>query len=580
MISMANVLTETIVENLPITSHTAEILSDDRKWSSLSASKIIDAMSVEHKATISYRRGTKSITKSYADIRKEASRLAIAIRNLGVQRGDVIAIHGETSIDWLLLDFAASMLGATSLALYPNAPLARIQKILDEISCKIIFTNNTTYADAFYQKNLTVGLLDTEVNHKFKTVEALITSVDIECAGDFQLAIDPLVDIAADDDEVFTIVSTSGTLSDPRLFGVSIEPLIFTMKQFAAIYSISADDTLLLFLPLSHLPQRMIVYGCLVLGTHIVLSDTKNFLKDAKHYEPTITVTVPRVLEYIMQKVEQKIAAFNPELYSRLESQPQRKIDHQDVNVEVGEESNFAKSIFGNHIKTIFVGSAPTATTLMRKLLMLGFPIYEVYGTTELGMIALNMPGKRRVGYAGMPIPWGQVTLNSDKEIMVNTQTPFLWGFVKQGSIVRHDWLSEPFPSGDIGEIEDGFIRVVSRVKDFCALANGEKIFVNTLENKLNQQLPRILSVIIGNGEKHLRALFFNELGENIDLDHLLQIVNYFNQEVHILERIRYIAIWNEMPRIEDGCITDTLKIRRHKIEEQYKDRSEWIQLF
>lgn len=489
---------------------------------------------------------SKAITSlTYKQIYLMAKKLSDNMQSLGVRENEIICLHGNTSIAWLIVDIACVLSDCVSLALYPNAQLDRIVNTATNSNSRIIFTDNKVVAKEF--EDLGYGVFFIHGSH-IDAVNSLIPP--LESHPDPELS------------NVFTIVSTSGTLSEPRLFGVSPTPLLETMVHFKDLYSLSGKDKMLLFLPLSHLPQRMIVYGCIAIGMDFFFSTPKNFLKDAIVFQPTITVTVPRILGYICSLIDKEISG----------------------NSMVSDKNNDAhelalQSSFGEDIKTIFVGSAPPDYTVLSKLMNWGLPLYEVYGTTELGMVALNYPGNQKLGFTGKAIPWGRVALDSDDELTLQTPTPFLYGFMDGGSIRPYHWGDAFHKTGDIGSIDKGYVKVLCRAKDFVALSNGEKIYVEKLEKELSVTVPTLDVVVVGNGQKNLRVLFIEKKkNQKTDCD-FKEVIKAYNQSKHSWEQIHTYYHSLQPLSALDGTLTETLKLRRHIIEEKYKTESQWIQI-
>lgn len=487
---------------------------------------------------IYYRSGQHCTRESFREIAYKAHRLAQGLRELGVVAGDRVAIHGETSIEWLLADLACVIAGAVSVAVYPTSTLERARRVVEECRARLVFTDNDQFADLYRGALVTAVLMgrsDTQI-----TLHSLIKTCAVRA---------PFYDVPTTAE--FTVVSTSGTLSDPRLFAVTSSPLLFTMEQFRALHDISTNDRLLLFLPLSHLPQRMIVYGLLSFGVEIILSAPHHFVEDARTQGATITVIVPRVLEYIYEKFCGK------------------RGDSNKVT---------CANVLGHRMRLIFVGSAPSRPELLARLIDLGFPIYEVYGTTELGIIALSYPNHRRLGYVGPIIPWGKARIAPDGELLVRTSTPFLFRFLDEQDAARFaNENSQWLPTGDIARIDDGYIKIVARVRDFVVLQNGEKVFINHLESKLAEALRGVLPVVVGNGKKHVQALLFGEQIERYRDDEIKAAVRDINNKVQRLEKIKQFARINRLPSVAEECMTATMKVRRHVIESTYAQDALWI---
>jgi long-chain acyl-CoA synthetase len=521
---------------------------------------MVSSMRDQHARGVSFTSANSVVYKSYATCYKEACDLAAAFEALGVGEGDIVAIHGANSYEWLLADLACVIIGATSLALYPNAPPSRALAYVKEMGAKLLLTDATGSNSEMRAALCKVISLSNKDDPELDSVGSLARKFQGEPPREPKLK----------PEAAFTIVSTSGTLSEPMFFAVHSLPLLYTMEQFKKNYSLSDSDTILLALPLAHLPQRMMVYGAIKNALQLVLSGPTRFLKDSLRFNPTVHIVVPRMLQYIDDRLMKELKQGPARVVLWL--LPLLKYSRRLVYSLVGAR------IFGKKARCIFVGSAHTPKPVLQRLKDLGCPIYEVYGTTELGMIALNEPGASKVGSVGQVVKWGEIKIDpQNSEVQFATPFPFFYGRTPEGKIERDGRFANRFvPTGDIGSIdEDGFLSLRGRLRDFVALSNGEKIFVRPIEERLCEIAGVNTCVVVGNGERELGAVVFTDSQFKFESDtqraeHFRQSIFKINQTLSPVERIRKFRVVDHAPAIEDGCLTETLKIRRHVINQKY----------
>lgn len=525
---------------------------------SCSLTEIVAAMPGMTSSSLVCRRGGARTSVSYPECHRDALLLAAALRRRGVTPGSRVAIHGATSYEWILADLAVLLTGAVSVALYPSAPKDRAVATAREAGCRTVLTDQADCVAAFHVAGLDVVILgdgDGDGDGAAPSVAALIGEAD--AAPD---AFEP-VDRG---NGPFTIVSTSGTLSEPKLFAVHSAPLLYTMDRFAELYGFGGRDRMLLYLPLSHLPQRMMLYWGLGQGMDFVLSDPAHITTDGADLSPTLHVAVPRSLQHLHKRA-QDIAR------------------RQGLDGTEGGMAKAYASVFGTALKAVFVGSAPTDPALLAELHAGGVPVYEVYGTTELGMIGLNIPGATRPGTVGRPIPWGDVTTDTATgEILVRTPTPFRYGEVlgsRTVPVVRNPdaW----WPTGDAGVTDaDGYLTVYGRMRDFVALPNGEKVFLRSLEESATAATGAGLCAVMKTEASRLGILLFFDPASpegSRSEDECRALLKVLNQRLHPWERLHSFSVVAAMPSVEDGCMTETAKPRRHKIEEIYGVGAQWL---
>jgi long-chain acyl-CoA synthetase len=524
---------------------------------------VVDAMADNISSTVRFRRGGVPVSVTYARCRSDAGVLADELRRRGVGPGGRVAIHGATGYEWVLADLACLLCGALSVALYPSAPRERALAAARESGCRVLLTDRVDAVAVFRDAGLDVlflgGTGGSGGSGGSGAVPDGVTRVGdlLDAAGEAGVPWTP----ARPRHGPFTVVSTSGTLSEPRLFTVHSAPLLFTMDRFAEIYGFGGSDRLLLYLPLSHLPQRMMLYGGLRIGMDFVLSDPAHMVADSAEFLPTLHVTVPRVLEHVRWRTSTTLHRAG--------------VDSADARAAAYRQT------FGAAIRSIFVGSAPTDPALLAELLDAGLPVYEVYGTTELGMIGLNTPEHRRPGTVGKPIPWGEVRLDPDtREIQVRTPTPFLHGRLTDHGVEPYRWSPERFePTGDVGEFHDGFLAVRGRLQDFLPLSSGEKIFVRPIEDRLVRECGAGLCQLMRLDDGRLGALLFFDSGTVVDETDLVGRLERVNRSLHPWERAKAYAVVDRMPTVEEGCLTETTKPRRHVIEDVHGRVARWRHL-
>jgi acyl-CoA synthetase (AMP-forming)/AMP-acid ligase II len=292
----------------------------------------------------------------------------------------------------------------------------------------------------------------------------------------------------------------------------------------------------------------------------LVLSDPAHIVTDSAEHRPTLHVTVPRVLEHIRWRASKIL---------------------QDAEAGSGSVGDAYRAVFGPAIRSIFVGSAPTDAVLMSELLDAGLPVFEVYGTTELGMIGLNTPEARRPGTVGSPIPWGTVRLDPDtREVQIRTPSPFLHGHLVNGQVRPHHWQEGRFePTADVGEFDaDGYLRVLGRLRDFMVLPSGEKIFIAPIETMLAEAAGAGLCQVTLRPGGQLGALLFFE-SDDVTFSEIAAALRRANRGLHPWERVKAYAIIRRMPTVEEGCLTETTKPRRHIIDQIHGNTASWCQL-
>jgi len=239
-------------------------------------------------------------------------------------------------------------------------------------------------------------------------------------------------------------------------------------------------------------------------------------------------------------------------------------------------------------------GGAPLSRDIAEFFLGAGVTIYEGYGLTETSpVIAVNGPGRWRLGTVGRSIPGVEVRIADDGEIL--TRGPH----VMKGYFGKPEATAEAidpegwFHTGDIGQLDaDGYLQITDRKKDLIVLAGGKKAAPQPIENALKKSPYVSLPVVLGDRHKFLVALIvpdFERLREwassnGVDfrpevVDADPQIRGLFQKEIDMYnadrphhEQVRAFALLPADLTIEDGSITPTLKVKRRILETRYHD--------
>ena len=307
-------------------------------------------------------------------------------------------------------------------------------------------------------------------------------------------------------------------------------------------------DTVLSFLPLSHIFARTLWYGVLGYALTIYFTTSDSLGEDLKRVRPTMFATVPRVLEKVYGRILEKIS---------LLSGMQKRLVNWSLDLaeayEVGEQLPAGKRMqlqmanslvfrkwraaLGGRIKLIITGGAALEGKLTNLFGAAGVTILQGYGLTETSpVITFNRPKRNRAGTVGEPLPGVEVQIAADGEILTRGH------HVMQGYYLNEERTREAidtdgwFHTGDIGELsDDGFLRITDRKKDLFKLSTGKYVMPQPLENRLRSHPLIEQAVVVGLGQKYCAALLFVEqetlrifagtrgLGEDIPMERLVQ---------------------------------------------------------
>ena len=229
------------------------------------------------------------------------------------------------------------------------------------------------------------------------------------------------------------------------------------------------------------------------------------------------------------------------------------------------------KNQFGGKLKAFVSGGGALDQKIGEFLNVIGLPTLQGYGLTEASpVVSCNIPGKIRIETVGPPFKTNQVHIAKDGEILVKGENVMLgyWNMKKEtDDVIRNGWLH----TGDIGEItEDGNLKITDRKKEIIISLGGDNISPSKIENLLclNEKIKQ--SFIYGDKKTYLVALIVTESIENRkDIEFFLENLN---KTLSLVEKVKKFKLIEEEFTIDNGMLTPTLKLKRKKILEKYKE--------
>jgi long-chain acyl-CoA synthetase len=333
------------------------------------------------------------------------------------------------------------------------------------------------------------------------------------------------------------------------------------------------NETYLSYLPIAHSYEHTVgMFFLPSIGTEIVYCrGVEHLASDLRSVRPTILTTVPRVLEVIRNRVLTQVARqprWQQRLFHRAMELGLKRLDRhrmgfgeylQDWLLERLVRAK-VRTRFGGRLKAAMSGGARLEPEVGRFFLALGLLVMQGYGQTEAGpVISANPPDAIRIDTVGRVLDGVDLCLAGDGEILVRGDLVMdgYWRLPEAtAAVIRDGWLH----TGDVGAIDDGYLRITDRKKDMIVLSGGENVSPSKIEGMLMAEPEIVQAVIAGDGRASLTALVVPADGHD-DLSAALA-VNRVNLRLSVTERIRKHAVVPPFT-VENGLLTPTHKIRR-----------------
>lgn len=551
----------------------------------------------------------------YGEMVRETAAGLLAI---GISPGERVAILGDNRPEWLICHLASMTIGCATCGIYSTSAPDQVAYVVGHSESAVLFVENEEQVDKVLEildklklKQVIVwdpkglwGFSHPQITYfdDFLLKGRAYLRQNPECVSDRMNDIDP--------DDTAMIIYTSGTTGPPKGAMITHANILSITESFTTFNPFFPDDEMLSYLPLAHIYENLISLFQAVWsgGTVNFVESLDTLAQNLREVSPTVFASVPRIWEKIASLVEIRMS----------DSTLLKKILYR-FSVIVGlhyvrsARHSSSQLLWGllywplyglvlyhlrrqlglERVRYAICGAAPASPELFEYYNALGVPLREGYGQTEsTGIIAVQRINRPRWGYVGEPIPDVEVKISEDGEILVRGPGVFK-GYFKDPELtaetIRDGWLY----TGDVGIMENGFLKIMDRKKDIIITAGGKNITPAFIENKLKFSSYIQDAVVIGDGRKYLTALIlidednvtkyaqdyripfttFADLTKNPEIRKLIDgEVSRVNKSLSRVETVKKFELLPRRFYEEDGDVTPTKKVKRRFLEKRYSD--------
>ena len=320
--------------------------------------------------------------------------------------------------------------------------------------------------------------------------------------------------------DVATIIYTSGTTGAPKGVMLTHDNFWSNVSATRDVIPMEGNEVALSFLPLSHIFERTGDYWFFATGTSIAYVESFDLVPICmQEVRPTIAMSVPRLYEKMYARVLENAlsgGALTKRVFFWARAVADRWADQKLAGREpagllalqyaLAQKLVFSKlkARTGGRLRYFVSGGAPLANEINKFFYAAGLVILEGYGLTETSpVIGVNTPANFRIGSIGKPVNGVEVQVAPDGEIL--TRGPHVMkGYYNKPDATREAIDADGwFHTGDIGVIEDDFIRITDRKKDIIVTANGKNIAPQPIENLIKTNKYISQAVMIGDRRKY-----------------------------------------------------------------------------
>jgi long-chain acyl-CoA synthetase len=544
---------------------------------------------------------------SFAELGTAVRELAGGLAALGLEPGDRVALLGETRPEWTLADAAILAAGLVVVPVYQTNSPEECRYVVDHSGARAIILEDAGQLAKIDQvRDQLPGL-----EHVISMVPAgeTTTVADLRSrAGEVDEAelVKRLEAVGIDD--VATIVYTSGTTGPPKGCELTHRNVLATGEAYRQQVNLKPGAVLFMFLPLAHALARVVQMVSLEVGCTLAFwsGDSKRLVEDVGTAAPTHFPSVPRVFEKIHARVlargsegsavKQRLFAWAIATGRRARPAMRRGTASAALKAQYALADRLVlgkvRQVFGGRLELALTGAAPIPREVLEFLDACGITVLEGYGMTETTAAAtLNPPGDPRFGTVGPALPGFKVEIAEDGEILLGGPNVFK-GYHRNEEATAETFVGDLVRTGDLGELEDGYLRITGRKKDLIITSSGKNISPTNIENALRESRWISQAVVHGDNRSYLVALLTldadevgalaEELGVAGDMramagdervrQRLQQEVDTANAQFARIEQVKKFTVLEADLSQEAGELTPTMKVKRAVVERRYAD--------
>jgi long-subunit acyl-CoA synthetase (AMP-forming) len=551
---------------------------------------------------------------SWNQYRERVRAAALGLHALGVAPKQFGVFLARNRPEYLIVDLGLMHLGGTAVGLYNTLAPEQITYIAGHCDAVVAVVENAAMLARFQRRELPalrhVVLLEGTSDDPSVIAFDRLLALGRDAHARDPHAFDRLWQAVMPDDMV-TLIYTSGTTGPPKGVIDTHRNVLWVSESVRRDTPTDETDTAISYLPLAHAADRVLdYYYSLTTGHRIVFClELAQLFPLLLEVRPTGFGGVPRIWEKLHAGVTSGISKDPDEQRRRtvlgaLEvARTVVAMEQRDepVPAELRQQRAAAEPIFAelrarvglDRVRQTYTGAAPTPREVLEFFVAIGIPLTEVWGMSELGVIASRNPrGRIKIGSIGVELPGVELRLAPDGELQARGGMT-MRGYYKEPektaeTIDQDGWLS----SGDVATVDaDGFYYIVDRKKELIITAGGKNISPANLESllKANSLIGQVC--VIGDNRAYLTALIvldgqvapvwaaargiayrsFAELTWHPEVrGEVERSIAALNEQVSRVENIRKWTILPAEWTAESEELTPTLKLKRRVILQKY----------
>ena len=557
------------------------------------------------------------VSLSWEQVRRSVDSIAKGLLDLGILKGDRVVILSENRPEWQIADLAIMSIGAISVPVYTTSTTNDYSHIINHSGarCMIISSHELCIKalPALEKSNQCKNVIKiNEDDNKYKEPINIINWNSLlknNTNGDFNFEEETKSTKRSD---TACIIYTSGTGGNPKgvmlSHGAMLTNCSGAQELLKNLLHGMDEIRFLSWLPLSHSYEHTLQFFTLGIGAQVYYAEgIDKLVVNMGEVSPHFMTAVPRFYDSLHTRISQglkKQGKLSQTMFSTTLKLGKKKYFGEKMSFIENITNNLMDKIvrkkvnkrFGGSLKALISGGAALNFEVGLYLTALGLPLLQGYGQTETAPVAsANPPEKVKLDTVGPVFKGTKVKIADDGEILVSGEN-VMNGYWNDPEATAATLVDGWIHTGDIGEFDDeGYLKITDRKKDIIVNAGGDNISPSRIEAKLDIEPEIAQSMLYGDFKNYLVAvivpnkeqavIWAKENNKDEDLNKLIKddeyikkikdVVDKINQNLSVIEQVRKFILIDHEFTIENSMMTPSMKVRRFKVKEKYKDNLE-----
>ncbi len=552
---------------------------------------------------------------TWSDYHNNVMRLALGLRELGLEPGDVVALIGDNRPQWVFSEIATHALQGVTIGLYRDVLDEELSYLLNYSGARFIVAEDEEQVDKLLGMEDRIPSVEKIIYWDVRGMRKyddprLMTMQEVEERGARCEAADPgiydrLVDAGSGSD-LAILCTTSGTTSHPKLAMLNSGKFLAHVAIYLAADPKDSSDEYVSVLPLSWIMEQVYVFGKSLVSRMKInfVESADTMMEDMREVGPTFLLLAPRVWETVAADVRSRIMDASPLKQKMFAFGLQRGLQA----LAEGRRSKFADVVLFralrdrlgfSRLRSAATGGTALGPDTFKFFLAMGVPLRQLYGQTELmGAYTLHNPNDVDFDTVGVSFEGCEIRIDEPDEEGVGeivTRHPNIFaGYYKNEEATKVELRDGWMYTGDAGYInKNQHLVVIDRVNDLSTTAAGIRFSPQYIENKLKFSPYVGEAVILGVGRDYLSTMIcirysivskwaeknrisfttYTDLAARPEVYELIRTeVIGVNQSLPSAQRIQKFTLLYKELDADDGELTRTRKVRRGVVTERYGD--------